>query len=155
MSKTEIHGSCDAAFESVRRVFEENFHARDEIGAAVALVVDGRPRVDLWGGSADQARTQPWQRDTLVNVYSTTKGLFAAAVAALVEQGRLGYDDAVVRHWPEFGAAGKGRTTFAQLLSHQAGLTGFEHIEYLSVVFKRMTGESPGQYRKRTRLHRP
>jgi len=124
----EIHGRVARGFERVRDAFAANFTRGDdyeEVGSALSVYRAGQQVVDLWAGHKDRARRQPWQRDTLINVYSTTKGLFAAAVAAQVEQGALGYDDEVARHWPEFGAAGKGRTTFAQLLSHQAGLTGF------------------------------
>lgn len=123
-----IQGRVDPAFARVRDAFAANF-ARDdayrEIGAALAVVRRGRLVVDLWGGHRDGARTQPWQRDTLINVYSTTKGVVATALALLVEDGKLDYAAKVTKYWPEFGAAGKEATTVAQLLSHQAGLTGF------------------------------
>jgi CubicO group peptidase (beta-lactamase class C family) len=122
MPNAEIHGTCDSAFAPVRRVFEENFQKRAEIGAAVSLVVDGRVRVDLWAGSADQARTKPWQRDTLVNVYSTTKGMTALCAQRLVDAGKLDIDAPVSRYWPEFAAGGKGAIPVRWLLSHQAGL---------------------------------
>jgi CubicO group peptidase (beta-lactamase class C family) len=122
MGVPEIHGSCDAAFSPVRRVFEENFEKRGEIGAAVAVVVDGRTRVDLWAGSADQAGTRAWQRDTLVNVYSTTKGMTALCAQRLIDQLELELDAPVARYWPEFAAAGKERLPVRWLLSHRAGL---------------------------------
>ena len=123
-----IEGTCAPGYEHVRDAFAASF-ARDddyrECGAAVAAYRRGRPVVDLWGGFADRARTRPWRRDTLVNVWSTTKGAVAAALALLVEDGALDYADPIVRHWPELGAAGKGGTTIAHVLSHQAGLPGF------------------------------
>src|SRR5262245_24923554 len=122
MPEADIFGTCDAAFLPVRRVFEENFEKRDEIGASVSIVVDGRLRVDLWGGYADQARTKPWRKDTLVNVYSTTKGMTALCAQRLIDAGRLDLDAPVARYWPEFAAAGKGEVPVRWLLSHQAGL---------------------------------
>jgi CubicO group peptidase (beta-lactamase class C family) len=81
--------------------------------------------VDLWGGHADAARSRDWQADTLVNLWSTTKGVAAICVGLLVDRGALHYEDRVADHWPDFAAAGKDRITVAQLLSHQAGLPGF------------------------------
>jgi CubicO group peptidase (beta-lactamase class C family) len=118
----EIHGACDARFESVRDAFRANFHRRDELGAAVAVVLGGRPVVDLWGGWADRTRTRPWRRDTLVDVFSAGKPMASICAMRLVEQGALDLDAPVARLWPEFAAAGKESTTLRQLLSHQAGL---------------------------------
>ena len=118
----EIHGTCEPAFERVRDEFERNFAERDELGASVAVVVDGEPKVDLWAGWADAERTKPWERDTIVVVHSVTKALVSMCVHMLVERGLLEWDAPVVRYWPEFGQAGKERITFRQLISHQAGL---------------------------------
>jgi CubicO group peptidase (beta-lactamase class C family) len=123
-----VQGTVARGFERVRDAFAANFTRADdyeEIGAALAVYRAGKPVVDLWAGHRDAARTRAWQRGTLVNVYSTTKGLVATAAALLVEQGKLRYDDPVVKHWPEYGQHGKDKTTVAQLLSHQAGLPGF------------------------------
>lgn len=123
-----VHGHVAPGFEPVRDAFAANFDRADdfrEVGAALAVYVGGSPVVDLWGGRTDRAGGRAWSRDTLVNVYSTTKGIAAAAFAMLVDDGAVDYDDLVTRHWPEYGAAGKEATTVAQLLSHQAGLTGF------------------------------
>jgi CubicO group peptidase (beta-lactamase class C family) len=103
-------------------VFEEGFRSRDEVGAAVSVTLDGEPVLDLWGGFADQARSTPWQRDTIVNVYSTTKGMAALAAHQLVEQGRLDLDAPVVRYWPEFAEKGKDRVPVRWLFSHRVGL---------------------------------
>lgn len=123
-----IHGRVEKGFERVREAFAANFSRGDdyeEVGAALAVYRAGKPVVDLWAGHVDRARTRPWQRDTLVNVYSTTQGIVATAAALLVETGKLRYEDPVVKHWPEYGQAGKEKTTVAHLLSHQAGLPGF------------------------------
>lgn len=123
-----IHGRVEPGFERVREAFAAGFARQDEYreaGAALAVYRAGRCVVDLWGGHADRARTRAWQRDTLINVYSSTKGIVAVAAAMLVEAGKLRYEDRVTQYWPEFGQAGKEATTVAQLLSHQAGLTGF------------------------------
>src|SRR5262245_16912283 len=107
MHDTLVHGTCDARFQRVRDAFAEGFHLRNEIGAAVAVTIEGRPVVDLWGGHADQARTQPWLPNTIVNVYSTTKGMAALCLHRLVDAGRVDLDAPVARYWPEFAAAGK------------------------------------------------
>jgi CubicO group peptidase (beta-lactamase class C family) len=116
-----VQGRCETRFERVRRVFEKSFEG-GEVGAAVAITLDGEPVVDLFGGYADAARTRPWQRDTIVNVYSTTKGVTALCAHRLVEAGKLDLDAPVARYWPEFAQAGKERIPVRWLLSHQAGL---------------------------------
>ncbi len=122
MAPPRIEGNCEPKFRKVREVFEENFTQRDEVGAAVAIYLDGKSVVDLWGGFADKARTRPWTRDTIVNVYSTTKGLTAICAHRLVDQGRLDLEAPVSQYWPEFAQAGKGRLPVKYLLSHRAGL---------------------------------
>ncbi len=117
-----IGGWCDPRFAAVRDAFAANFADRGETGAAACLVIHGTVVADLWGGWADRAQGRPWQRDTLVNVFSVGKGLVAACAARLIGERRLDPDAPVARYWPEFGAAGKQAVTLRQLLSHQAGL---------------------------------
>src|SRR5436190_480284 len=95
---------------------------RDHIAAAVGVTVDGRTVVDLWGG--DAATGRPWQRDTIVNVWSSTKGAVALAAHMLVDRGLLDLDAPVATYWPEFAAAGKDTIPVRYLLSHRAGLCG-------------------------------
>jgi CubicO group peptidase (beta-lactamase class C family) len=121
-SEVEIQGSCDARFARVREVFAESFRTRDEVGAAVAVAVDGQLVVDLWGGHHERERTRAWRPDTLVNVYSTTKGVTALAAHRLVDEGKLDLDAPVAKYWPEFAQAGKGAIPVRWLLSHRAGL---------------------------------
>ncbi len=106
----------------MREALRENVAQRGELGAAVAVVVDGRAVADLWCGWADAARTQAWRRDTLVNVFSVGKAMAGLCVLMLVSRGLLDLDEPVSRRWPEFAAAGKHEVTVRQLLSHQAGL---------------------------------
>ncbi|CAL9610130.1 serine hydrolase domain-containing protein [Streptomyces sp. enrichment culture] len=119
-----VHGHCDPRFAAVREAFEENFRTRGELGAAVAVTVDGRTVADLWGGWADAARTRPWERDTVVNVWSTTKGPVALCAHLLADRGLLDLDAPVASYWPEFAAAGKEGVLVRHLLSHRAGLAG-------------------------------
>jgi CubicO group peptidase (beta-lactamase class C family) len=121
MAETRIDGTCEPRFARVREAFAANF-AKGEVGAALAVYVDGRPVVDVFGGHADPARSRPWTRDTIVNVYSTTKGMTAICANRLAEQGQLDLDAPVARYWPEFAQAGKERIPVRWLLSHQAGL---------------------------------
>jgi CubicO group peptidase (beta-lactamase class C family) len=126
MSSTpSVQGLCDARFARVREVFADSFASGAETGSSVAVTVDGRPLVDLWGGSADEAGARPWQRDTIVNLYSTTKGLAALCAHLLVDRGELDLDAPVAQYWPEFAAAGKESIRVRQLLCHQAGLAAF------------------------------
>ena len=103
---TTIHGRCDAAFAAVRDAFEANFVDQDEMGASVAVTVDGVPVVDLWGGAAGPGG-EPWERDTIVNVYSTTKTMAALCVLMCADRGLLDLDAPVADVWPEFAANGK------------------------------------------------
>jgi CubicO group peptidase (beta-lactamase class C family) len=117
-------GLVDQRFAGVRAAFEENFADEIDHGAAVCVVVDGKTVVDIWGGHADRAATKPWQRDTLVNVWSATKAIVAVAVAILVERGKLDYAAPIASVWPEFAANGKEAITLDLAMSHRAGLNG-------------------------------
>ncbi|MDQ1014014.1 serine hydrolase domain-containing protein [Streptomyces afghaniensis] len=123
-NEAQVHGHCDARFTAVREAFEENFRERGELGAAVAVTVGGEAVVDLWGGWADAAHTRPWEQDTLVNVWSTTKGPVALCAHILADRGLLDLDAPVAAYWPEFAAAGKEKVLVRHLLSHRAGLAG-------------------------------
>ena len=127
-SDLKIEGECDKRFEKVRRAFAENFERRGELGAAVSIMVDGRPVVDLWGGYFDSEKTRPWGRDTLVNVYSTTKGLTATCAHRLIDQGKLDPDEPVARYWPEFAQSGKQDIPVRYILSHRAGLPALKNV---------------------------
>jgi CubicO group peptidase (beta-lactamase class C family) len=117
-----IDGRCDPRFAAVRDAFSANFEAGREVGASFAATLNGELVVDLWGGYADGAGTRPWERDTIINVFSTTKAMTALCAHILVDRGALDVDSPVARYWPEFAQAGKEGITTRQLLSHTAGL---------------------------------
>lgn len=119
---TPTGGWRDHRFAAVADAFQANFAERGEIGAAVAVVVDGVPVVDLWGGFADAARRRPWREDTLVDVFSVGKGLLALCAALLVDRGLVDLDAPLARVWPELAAAGKESLSFRHVLAHRAGL---------------------------------
>ena len=125
-NKTPIHGSVAPGFEKVREEFIRNFSERGELGAACAVYQHGRKVVDLWGGYRDHETKAPWQRETMVLVFSTTKGLASMAVAHAHAHGLFDYDDTVAHHWPAFAQNGKSAITIRQLLSHQAGLCAID-----------------------------
>jgi CubicO group peptidase (beta-lactamase class C family) len=120
-----IEGSCDPRYEGVRQAFEANFEGGD-LGASCAVTVDGALVVDLWGGSSDIAGSYPWQRDTIVNVWSSTKLLTAICVLLLHERKVLSVDAPVAEYWPEFAANGKGGVLVRHVLGHTAGLPVFD-----------------------------
>ncbi len=121
-----LHGYVEPEFDEVREEFFRNFLLRGELGSSFALYHKGRLVVDLWGGHRDGKSRQPWESDTLVMVYSTTKGLAAMAVAVAHSKGLFQPDEPVATYWPEFAAAGKERVTVRQLLAHQAGLSALD-----------------------------
>ena len=121
-----IEGFAAPGYEAVRDAFAENFTDRGELGAAVAVVAHGEPVVSLRAGWADEARTRPWQPDTLVHVWSTTKAMTALCAHILMDRGELDPDAPVARYWPEFAAAGKADIPLRWVLSHRAGLAGLD-----------------------------
>jgi CubicO group peptidase (beta-lactamase class C family) len=121
-----VDGTCDDRFGAVRREFEQCLDSGDELGASIVVDVDGDVAVDLWGGHSDEARTVPWERDTITNVWSTTKAVTSLAALMLVDRGDLDLDAPVSRYWPEFAAAGKQGVLVRHLLSHTSGVSGLD-----------------------------
>jgi CubicO group peptidase (beta-lactamase class C family) len=121
-----IDGLVARGFEPVQAAFERNFERRAETGAACAVTVGGELVVDLWGGVRDASRNEPWERDTLVLMFSTTKGIASIALAHAHARGLFDHGEPVARYWPEFGSNGKHSVTVRQLLSHQAGLCAID-----------------------------
>lgn len=130
-----VEGPCDPRFTAVRTALEENFRDRGELGAAVTVTVGGETVADLWGGWADAAGTRPWERDTLVNVWSTTKGPVALCAHILADRGALDLDAPVAAYWPGFAAAGKENVLVRHLLSHRAGLAGLREPHSLAQLY--------------------
>ena len=122
----EIKGHCQAGFEGVWEAFAKNFTEDGDVGASFAATVDGEFVVDIWAGHADAARTVPWERDTIVNVWSTTKAMAALCTLMLVDRGQLDLDAPVADYWPEFAQAGKEKLPVRYLFSHSSGLAGFD-----------------------------
>ncbi len=117
-----IEGSCEQRFARLREAFASNFELHDELGAGLAVTIDGRLLVDLWAGWADEERTQQWRTDTLVNVYSVGKAMAALCLLVLIENDEVELDRPAAAYWPEFAAAGKGEITVRMLLAHRAAL---------------------------------
>jgi CubicO group peptidase (beta-lactamase class C family) len=117
-----VHGTVAKGFDAVRSAFEENFERRNELGAACCVYHHGEKVVDLWGGVRDKTTGAPWEEDTMVIVWSATKGLAAMTLAIAHSRGWLDYEERVCTYWPEFAQEGKERITVRQLLAHQAGL---------------------------------
>lgn len=121
-----VHGFALAGYESVREAFAASFDEHGEIGAACSLYRRGRLVVDLWGGLADSSSGRPWQEDTLVLVFSATKGVTAICVHRLAERGEIDLDAPIADAWPDFAAQGKGAITARQVLCHRAGLAAVD-----------------------------
>ena len=129
-----IEGHVSAGFEAVRDAFVQNFTRRHELGGACCVYHRGERVVDLWGGVRNKSTGEPWDEDTMVVVYSATKGLAAMTLAVAHSRGWLDYDERVSSYWPEFAQNGKETITVRQLLAHQAGLFAFDEPVDKSVV---------------------
>ncbi len=126
MADGSVHGFTHDRFDDVRKVFEGNLASGADVGASFCATKDGEIIVDLWGGHADAERTRPWERDTIVNVYSTTKTMCALTALLVADRGELDFKAPVAKYWPEFAANGKQDVTVAQLMSHSSGLSGWK-----------------------------
>ena len=147
-----VEGTVARGFQRVREVFQTSFEKGDEVGAAVAVYHAGRPVVDLWGGLADATRGRSWQRETLVPVYSCSKGVVAIAANMLADRGVIDLDAPVAKYWPEFASAGKQSIPVRWLLTHQAGLAAIDRpITYQELlswdpVIRRLEEQTPNWY---------
>ena len=139
-----ISGTCRDEFGAVRQAFEANFTPRDDAifdeGASVAVTIDGELVVDLWGGTAtrDGGESLPWEADTIINVWSTTKTVAALAMLMLADRGEIDLYAPVARYWPEFAAGGKEEVAVRHVMSHTAGLSGWqEPVTYADLYDRR------------------
>jgi CubicO group peptidase (beta-lactamase class C family) len=133
-NRVSIHGRVSRGFEAVRSAFAGNFARRGERGGACCVYHHGEKVVDLWGGVRNGRTGEPWEQDTMVLVYSATKGLAAMTLALAHSRGWLDYEQPVCAYWPEFAQQGKANITVRQLLAHQAGLFAFDEPVDRSVV---------------------
>jgi len=124
VSEASIGGSCAPEFDKVRAAFTQNFAERDEVGAAVAVWVEGELVVNLWGGWSDAARATPWRQNTLASVFSGSKGLTSTCVHLLADRGEIDLHAPVAAYWPEFGQSGKESITVATVMGHRSGVIG-------------------------------
>jgi len=120
-----VNGFCQSGFEAVQEAFVQNFEQGPDVGARVAVTRDGESVVDLWAGDAD-AKGTPWGENTIVNVYSTTKTMAATCVLMLADRGQIDLHAPVAQYWPEFAQNGKEGVLVSHVMSHSAGLSGFE-----------------------------
>lgn len=132
--RIDIDGTVSPGFEPVRAAFVENFSRRHELGAACCVYLRGEKVVDLWGGVRKPASGEPWEADTMVIVFSATKGMSGLAMALAHSRGLFDYDQRVASYWPEFAQQGKDAITVRQLLAHQAGLFAFDELEDRGVI---------------------
>jgi CubicO group peptidase (beta-lactamase class C family) len=122
----EVHGTAEARFEGVRTVLSDNLDSGADVGASVAVYLHGEPVVDIWGGLADQSSGAPWERDTITNVWSTTKTMTFLCALMLADRGELDFHAPVSTYWPEFADAGKDAIEVRHVMGHTAGLSGWE-----------------------------
>lgn len=121
-----LGGVCNDRFEPLRELFAAKLESGEDLGASMAVTIDGEMVVDLWGGWVDQARTVPWTENSIACVFSTTKTMTALAALVLVDQGELELDANVAKYWPEFAARGKSEIKVRHLLSHTSGVSGWD-----------------------------
>jgi CubicO group peptidase (beta-lactamase class C family) len=148
LDRVTVEGHVSRGFEAVRDAFEDNFAHRGELGGACCAYYRGEKVVDLWGGVRNKKTGEPWQKDTMVLVWSASKGLSAMTLALAHSRGWLDYEERVAAYWPEFAQHGKEAITVRQLLAHQAGLFAFDEpvdqnlvadLDRLAVVLARQT----------------
>ena len=132
---TPLGGTCSARFDPLRELFAAKLKSGEDLGASLAVNIDGEMVVDLWGGWADEARTVPWGENTIINVFSTTKTMTALAALVLVDRGELDLDATVAKYWPDFAANGKAGIKVRHLLSHTSGVSGWEQPITLDDVY--------------------
>lgn len=121
----QIEGFCDERFARVRDEFEKNFTERGDVGACFALTFEGEYVVDIWAGHQDAALEKPWQEDTIINVFSSTKTMTFLCALVLADRGLLDFESCVVDYWPEFSAGNKTQVKVKHLMSHSSALPGF------------------------------
>ncbi len=128
LKKIEIQGLCEPRFEAVKEAFAQNFEEGMEVGASFAVMINGKYVIDIWGGYKDKDKTQPWEKDTITLVASTSKVPTTLCTLMLVDRGKLDLDAPVAKYWPEFAQAGKEKLPVRFLLSHTSGVAGLDEL---------------------------
>ncbi len=131
----QMSGHCDKKFEEMRQVLSKSIDLGADLGASVAITIDGKFVVDMWGGWVDEAKTIPWAENTLTNVWSTTKTMAALCALVLVERGQLDVDGPVSKYWPEFAANGKEGVLVRHIMSHTSGVSGWAQPVVIEDIF--------------------
>jgi CubicO group peptidase (beta-lactamase class C family) len=131
----EVHGFCDDRFATVRDVLSGNLDSGADLGASVAITIEGKPVVDMWGGWSDAAKTKPWSENTITNVWSTTKTMTSLCALVLVERGQLDVYAPVAKYWPDFAANGKEDIEVRHLMSHTSGVSGWAQPVELADIY--------------------
>jgi CubicO group peptidase (beta-lactamase class C family) len=134
---SDVQGSCDSRFSGLRDVFASQLASGQDLGASLAVRINDEPLVDLWGGWADEAKTNPWHSDTIVNVWSTTKTMTNLCALILHDRGLLNVYEKVGTYWPEFAANGKENVEVRHLLSHTSGVSGWAQPITLDDIYNR------------------
>jgi CubicO group peptidase (beta-lactamase class C family) len=135
VSATTLGGQCDPRFETLRELFAANLESGDDLGASLAVNIDGKMLVDLWGGWTDETRTVPWTKNTIACVFSTTKTMTTLAALVLADRGQLDLDASVASYWPEFAARDKAGIKVRHLLSHTSGVSGWDQPVTIEDVY--------------------
>ncbi|KAH8721555.1 beta-lactamase [Phaeosphaeriaceae sp. PMI808] len=125
MTEFQVYGTCDDRFVAIKQKLQENLSKGRDVGASICINLNGETVVDMWGGFADSARTKPWDENTIVNVWSTTKNVASLATLILIDRGILDPEEKVSKYWPEFGVNGKENIQVKHFLSHTSGLSGW------------------------------
>ncbi len=121
----DIHGTADPSYEQLSELLGANLDRGADVGASVAVTVEGETVVDIWGGWADEAKTTPWERDTITNVWSTTKTMTFVSALLLVERGLLDFHEKVATYWPEFAQNGKADIEVRHVMGHTSGVSAW------------------------------
>jgi len=130
-----ISGECETAFDEVSSLLSESLDSGEDVGASVCVIHEGRTVIDVWGGAADVESGRPWERDTIINVFSTTKPMMSLAALMLVDRGELDPDAPVSRYWPEFAANGKDAVLVSHLMAHTSGVSGWQEPITLEGIY--------------------
>jgi CubicO group peptidase (beta-lactamase class C family) len=122
----KVNGTCDSRFTAVKDLLQANINADEELGASLVVNINGENVLDLWGGYADPAKSQPWEENTITNVWSSSKTVLSLAALLLIDRGLLDPFEKVSKYWPEFAGNGKQDIEVRHFLSHSSGISGWE-----------------------------